>query len=724
MTGLRECEGLEVAGPTRTRVVPAGLTSDEAAARLLAHGPNLPGREPPPRVSRLVLRQFADPLVLLLLGAAAISVLTGARVEAATIAAVVVLNAALGLGQAVGAERAMQALSRAFSPTARVVRDGLLVELDAASVVPGDLLVVTEGDRVAADARLVDAVGLEVDEAPLTGESLPVAKRAELRRSAPGGDARISGMLFAATAVTRGHGTAVVEATGPSTQVGEIQRLAAGAERPRTPLERRLARLARQLTLLGVALTLVLAAMMAAQGSGWHEAFLVGVAVAVAAVPEGLVATVTVAFALGARTMARRGAIVRRLDAIETLGETTVLCTDKTGTLTENRIRLGALRPADGVDEHTLLEAALLASSLDTTTGAPRGDPLERSIHDAARERGIDAAALARRELVDEEPFDPATRRMTRVYDEGGRSVTYAKGAAEVFGSALPYELAQACDEWARDGFRVLAVASGPEGARLAVLGVLAFSDPLRDTAADSIRAAHAAGIAVTMLTGDHPATARAVGRAIGLDAASVRARVTPADKLALVESLQAHGEVVAMTGDGVNDAPALRRADIGIAMGRGGTEAAREASAVVLTDDDVGTIVAAIAEGRRIRDNVATFASFLLSANLGEVVVFAIAVSAGLGAPLAVVQLLLVNLVTDGLPAIALARDPASPDTMTTPPRREHVLLSARRSDEASTTRRRRRWPSRRSPSQSSSSSSRSARRAAPPGDCRATTG
>ena len=212
------------------------------------------------------------------------------------------------------------------------------------------------------------------------------------------------------------------------------------------------------------------------------------------------------------------------------------------------------------------------------------------------------------------------------------------------------------------------------------MLGVLAFSDPLRDTAADSIAAAHAAGIAVTMLTGDHPATARAVGRAIGLDPASVRARVTPADKLALVESLQAHGEVVAMTGDGVNDAPALRRADIGIAMGRGGTEAAREASAVVLTDDNVATIVAAIAEGRRIRDNVATFVSFLLSANLGEVVVFAIAVSAGLGAPLAVVQLLLVNLVTDGLPAIALARDPASPDTMTTPPRREQVLLSARR--------------------------------------------
>jgi Ca2+-transporting ATPase len=667
------------AEPRHPGRVPDGLTSEEATERLLTHGPNLPGRDPPTRLSGVVLRQFADPLVLLLLAAAVISVLTGATIEAATIAVVVVLNAALGFGQAVGAERAMRALSQAFSPTARVLRDGSLVEVDAAAVVPGDVLVVMEGDRVAADARLVEAGGLEVDESMLTGESLPVAKE-------PGswseGEplAERAGMVFAATAVTRGHGTAVVEATGPSTQVGEIRRLAADAERPRTPLERRLARLARQLTLLGVGLTVTLAVMMALQGSGWRDAFLVGVAVAVAAVPEGLVATVTVALALGARAMARRGAIVRRLDAIETIGETTVLCTDKTGTLTQNRIRLAGLRPAPGLEEHAVLEAALLASSLDGTTGAPRGDPLERAIHEAAVERGLAPESLLGRELLDETPFDPATRRMTRVYAERGRGVVYAKGAVEVFAAGLDDDLAQACEEWARDGFRVLAVAAGPTGGRLAVLGVLAFSDPLRDTAASSIAAAHAAGIDVTMLTGDHPATARAVGRAIGLDPSSVRARVTPADKLALVESLQAQGEVVAMTGDGVNDAPALRRADIGIAMGRGGTEPAREAAAVVLTDDALATIVAAIAEGRRIRDNIATFVSFLLSANLGEVAVFAVAVAAGFGAPLAVVQLLLVNLVTDGLPAIALARDPASRTTMTTAPRRQEVLVSARR--------------------------------------------
>jgi Ca2+-transporting ATPase len=668
-----------VAELRRPPPIAAGLTSEEAAARLQAHGPNLPGRDPPLRLGTVVLRQFADPLVLLLLAAATISVLVGETAEAAVIAAVVVLNAALGLGQAVSAERAMRALSQAFSPTARVRRDGGLMEIDAAEVVPGDVLIVTEGDRVAADARLVEAAGLEVDESALTGESLPVAKRPGARSEAEL-LAEQADMVFAATAVTRGHGTAVVEATGPSTQVGEIQRLAAAAERPRTPLERRLARLARQLTLLGVGLTVALAALMALQGAAWRDAFLVGVAVAVAAVPEGLVATVTVAFALGARAMARRGAIVRRLDAIETLGETTVLCTDKTGTLTENRIRLAGLRPADGLDEHTVLEAALLASSLDDTTGAPRGDPLERAIHEAALERGLTAEPLLGRELLDESPFDPATRRMTRVYAQGGYAVAYAKGAAEVFAAGLDGRLAQACEEWARDGFRVLAVAAGPADGELVVLGVLAFSDPLRDSAAPSIAAAHGAGIDVTMLTGDHPATARAVGRAVGLDPTSVRARVTPADKLALVEALQARGDVVAMTGDGVNDAPALRRADIGIAMGRGGTEAAREAAAVVLTDDALATIVAAIAEGRRIRDNIATFVSFLLSANLGEVAVFAVAVAAGLGAPLAVVQLLLVNLVTDGFPAIALARDPASPATMTTPPRRQQVLLSARR--------------------------------------------
>ncbi|MGE5690237.1 MAG: cation-translocating P-type ATPase [Pseudomonadota bacterium] len=656
----------------------AGLTSGEAAQGLLLHGPNVPAPPKRPSLARLALGQLADPLVLLLLAAALISWLTGAGIEAAAIAAVIVLNAALGLGQAAAAERAMQALSQGFSQTARVVRDGVPVEVDASLVVPGDLLLVSEGDRIAADARLVEATALEVDESALTGESLPVAKRpGAFVEGTPLADREP--MLFAATGVTRGHGAAVVQATGTATEIGAIQRLAAAARPPQTPLQRRLSRLARELAVVGVGLTVVLAAAMALQGATWHESFLVGVAVAVAAVPEGLVATVTVAFALGARAMARRGAIVRRLDAIETLGETTIVCTDKTGTLTENRIVVAGLRPAAGVGERELLAAALLASSIDTR-GVPRGDPLEAAIHTAALERGIVAGAVEAHVLVDETPFDAAARRMARVYDHPEGSVEYSKGAAELFVSALAPDLAEAAEEWATAGFRVVGVARGTPGDRPAPLGLIAFSDPLRETAADSVAAARAAGIRVMMVTGDHPATARTVGRALGLGAEDVLARVAPGDKLGLVESLQADGEVVAMTGDGVNDAPALRRADVGVAMGRNGTEAAREAAAIVLTDDDVATIVAAIAEGRRIRDNIATFVGFLLSANLGEVAVFAAAVAAGLGAPLAVVQVLLVNLVTDGLPAVALARDPASPTTMTTPPRREDVLLSGAR--------------------------------------------
>jgi calcium-translocating P-type ATPase len=628
-----------------------------------------------------------------LLGAAtAVSVAIGDTVEGAAIGSIVLINGLLGFWQEVGAERAMRALSQAFTQTALVVRDGLEQTVGAEEIVPGDVLVLAEGDRVAADTRLTSAGALEADESALTGESLPVAKQVDaVEWSAP--LAERSSMLYAGTGITRGHGRGIVCATGADTELGRIDVLAATAAPPPTPLTRRLGRLAGEMVVAGIAITLSLGGVMLLRGEHLHVAFLTAVAVAVAAVPEGLAATVTAALALGARTMARRGAIVRRLAAIETLGETTVICTDKTGTLTENRIRVAALLPAPGVDEHALLEAAVLASAARKAGDALVGDPIERALLLAAQERGLSHADLAAgRELVYELPFDPERKRMTLVWADPERRHAYMKGAPEIVADltgARDHPLLDAAASWAAEGFRVLAVAARPLDAGAALdetvetegdfVGVIALHDPLRETSADAVAAAVGAGIAVRMLTGDHPATARTIGHALGLHDDAILARATPAQKLALVARLQEEGEIVAVTGDGINDAPALRQADVGIAMGRSGTEAAREAAAIVLTDDDFATIVAAVGEGRRIGDNIRKFVAFLLSANLGEVLAFAVAVGAGLGAPLAVVQVLLVNLVTDGLPAVALTQDPADSSTMGSPPRRGAQLFGRR---------------------------------------------
>ncbi len=662
-----------------------GLTAAEARARLARHGPNRLGVRRRASLARLLAHQFVDPLVLLLVAAAVVSAGLGDLAEGAAIAAVLVLNGSLGLWQEAKAERAILALSRSLPRTAAVVRGGAVLEIPADEVVPGDLLVVQEGERVAADGRVVSEQGLEVDEAALTGESLPVGKRAAASPSATPLAERTS-MVYSGTAVTRGHGRVVVSATGRQTELGRIESLTSGARPPATPLTRRLARLTRGLVAGGVALVLVLGGAMLLRGEPAHEAFLVAVAVAVAAVPEGLAATVTAALALGARAMARRGAIVRRLTAIETLGATTVVCTDKTGTLTENSIRVAALAPAAGVGERELLAAAVLASSRAQGLNGTTGDPIERALLRAAVESGGGVPEPAGgRTLVRELPFDSDRRRMTVLYEEGGRLRAYMKGAPEtVCERAAPArELSDRASAWAEEGYRVLAVSArdldpGAEAIEIGheLLGVVALHDPLRVGAATALARAATAGIEVRMVTGDHPATAQTIARQLGLPAGAVTARATPVDKLRLVERLQADGAVVAVTGDGVNDAPALRRADVGVAMGRSGTEAAREAADIVLTDDDFATILAAVEEGRRIGDNIRKVVGFLLSANLGEVAVFGVAIAVGLPAPLAVIQVLFVNLVTDGLPAVALARDPADALTMQTPPRRGAQLF------------------------------------------------
>jgi Ca2+-transporting ATPase len=487
-------------------------------------------------------------------------------------------------------------------------------------------------------------------------------------------------MVYAGTAVTRGRGAALVTATGPATEIGVIASLTDEVKRPPTPLQRRLTGLARLMVVLGVVVTVVLTAGMLVRGATFEEAFLVGVSVAVAAVPEGLAATVTIALALGAHSMAARGAIVRRLAAVETAGQATVICTDKTGTLTENALRVAAVAPLERTTARELLEAAVLASAPELTEGDDRvvTDPVEGALLQAARAHGVSTRDLLEAGTLEAEfPFDSDRKRMTVVHRraDGLRAVT--KGAPEVVlerSAADEAERTRAeltAAAWAGEGLRVLAVAerrlpnliepSADEVEReLVLLGFVALHDPLRPAAATALREARDAGLGVKMLTGDHPVTARAIAHALDLPAEDVHARITPADKLRIVEELQERGEVVAVTGDGVNDAPALRRADVGLSMGRSGTEAAREASDIVLTDDDFATIVAAVREGRRIYDNVRKFVAFLLSANLGEVALFAIAILAGLGAPLTVVQILIINVLTDGLPAVALTRDPA----------------------------------------------------------------
>jgi Ca2+-transporting ATPase len=473
---------------------------------------------------------------------------------------------------------------------------------------------------------------------------------------------------------------------------------------------------------VGLAVTLLLTAGMLARGASFEEAFLVGVAVAVAAVPEGLGATVTIALAQGARAMASSGAIVRRLAAVETIGAATVIATDKTGTLTVNQLRVEAVEPSPGRTAEELLEIGVLASTAEVLDdgGSTRiaGDPVDGAFLLAAMSAGIaDPRSTGERRLVLEIPFDPVRARQTAAYLEDGRFRVVVKGAPETLlsrsrpSAATRRRYADRAAAWAAEGLRVLAVGErwtdelpAPESgleADLELVGLVGIRDPLRETAAESVRHARAAGVKVAMLTGDHPLTAASIAAGLGLgdctpvtggelaamSGAELRsvtatrdvfARVTPADKLRLVETLQDAGHVVAVTGDGINDTPALRRADVGVAMGASGTEAAREAADIVLTNDDFSTIVRAIREGRRIDANVRKFVAFLLSANLGEVVLFAVCILAGLGAPMTVAQVLVVNLLTDGLPAVALSRDPASRGTMRQPPHGRGRLFSS----------------------------------------------
>ena len=719
----------------------AGLDAAGAAARLAEHGPNELREKAPRSAWAMLLGQFTDFMIVLLMAAALVSGLIGELADALAILAIVVLNGVVGFVQERRAEEALRALKKLAALKARVVRGGAAQTVPAADLVPGDLVLLEAGTAVPADLRLVAAATLRVEEAALTGESHPVEKRVEplADPGLPLGD-RLC-MAYGGTVVTYGRGRGIVVATGMASEIGRIAELLAGTAEVRTPLQKRLGVFGRQLSVAALVVCVVVFGLGVLRGEPAGLMFLTAVSLAVAAVPEALPAVVTICLALGAQRMVRRNALVRRLPAVETLGSVTCICSDKTGTLTCNRMsadawwadgRAEAALPAgealDAEPWRSLVRALALSNDAGVDDdGEPAGDPTEVALYLAARDAGFDKAALeAGSPRVAELPFDSDRKCMTTFHRGAeGAVVAWTKGAPERVVEACTHVLTAAgaqpadaaalaaqAERMAAEGLRVLAVArrdwdavpDAPQAEAverdLVFVGFVGLIDPPRPEAAEAVAECRRAGMRAVMITGDHPLTARAIARRIGIvgegdgdgddgvvsgrelaamddaelarRAASLRvcARVDPAQKIRIVQALQADGEVVAMTGDGVNDAPALKRADIGVAMGKVGTDVAREASAMVLLDDNFATIVAAVAEGRRIYENIRKFVRFVLAGNAGEIIVLLVAPLLGLPMPLQPIQILWVNLVTDGLPGLALAVEPAGKGLMDRPPR------------------------------------------------------
>ncbi len=680
-----------------------GLSHAEAAARRRQYGPNaLPAAKAEPLWRRFA-RQFRSPLIYVLILALVFDLAhwawqgaSGWPLDAVAILLILLCNAALGLRQEYRAEAALSKLSALAAAHAWVLREGVLVRLDASEVVPGDRLRIDAGDRVPADGHLVDPRGVMVDEAILTGESQPL-------------DKGVGDEVFSGTLLVRGVTWIDVTRTGADSAMGRLAVMLESVRPVATPLERRVDQLGRQIARWTLVLAAALGAIgIAAEGIA-HAAdmIILAVALAVAAVPEGLPAVLSVALALGVERMARRRAVVRRLASVEALGSVTVILSDKTGTITGNLLEVQSI---DAADLARACRAAVFASDADAATAA--GDPMDLALVRYAGAQGLDAAALRREApIVSTRPFDSAWRFTRVTVRDEGVEVSYLKGAPEVILGLADLEASdrtswtEKAEAYAGEGFRVLALADG-EGQReehLRLLGLALLWDPPRPEVAAAIETARAAGIRVAMVTGDHPATALDVAHRVGItgervvtgadlddydDAAlagalagtNVFARIRPEQKLRLVEAFQAQGEIVAMTGDGVNDAAALKRADVGVAMGLRGSDVSREVADLVLLDDHFATIVAAVEEGRGIFGNIQKFLRFLLSTNLSEVVLVAGGVFIALGfglrddagellVPLTAAQILWINLITDGLPAIALAFD-RSPGVMLAPPR------------------------------------------------------
>jgi Ca2+-transporting ATPase len=725
----------------------SGLSNAEAEKRLAAHGPNELEAADVIRPWQILLAQFRNVLILILVVAVGLSAALGHATEAAVISVIVVFAAVLGFVQEYRAERAIEALRQMAAPNATVVRDANEDDVPARELVPGDVVLLRAGDRVSADARLSDVVALQVEESALTGESLPVEKQttALVGEELQLGDR--TNMVYAGTTVTYGKGRGVVVATGMETEFGGVARMLQTIERGKTPLQVSLDRVGLLLARTALVLVVVVVGLGLLRGEAFLDMVLFGAALAVAVVPEALPAVITISLTLAAQRMVRRQALIRSLPAIETLGSVSVICSDKTGTLTKDQMTVrevfsdgqtvevsgagyepeGAFRRDGSPVElsaalvETLRAAALASDSQlvrsDTDEWQVRGDPTEAALIVAAAKAGLHRPdLLAERPRVNEIPFTSEAKRMTTLHETPNGSVAYAKGAPEVVLEASTRQLT-ASGETALDGegreallgtarqmageaLRVLAVArrSGAtiENAEreLTFLGLVGMIDPPRPEAKAAVQTCEEAGIRPVMITGDHPLTAEAIAREIGLladgravtgselesmergklareaETIQVYSRVSPEHKLRIVTALQENGHFVAMTGDGVNDAPALKKADIGVAMGITGTDVTKEAGAMTLTDDNFASIVAAVEEGRSVFGNIKKYLMYLLSANLGEIGLLVGASLLGKPLPLSAVQILYVNLATDGLPALALAVDPPERGLMRRPPR------------------------------------------------------
>ena len=738
-----------------------GLTKQEAEARQIKIGPNEIQAVKRTSPWKILLEQFKNILILILLIATTISLILGHGVESIAIAVIVLFAVGLGFIQEYRAERAIEALREMAAPTASVFRDGVEVNIPSSELVPGDVILLHTGDRIPADSRLLEAVNLQVEEAALTGESVPVEKHTNplVGNDLPVGDRK--NMVYAGTAATYGRGKAIVVATGMQTEFGKIAKLLQTIESGKTPLQLNLDKVGTVLARAAVVVVALIVALGLIRGQPFIEMLIFGIALAVAVVPEALPAVVTISLAIGVQKMVKRNALIRKLPAVETLGSTSVICSDKTGTLTKDEMTVqqlfaggqlfnvtgsgyspvGEFKFSDGSPAKPtealikMLTAAVMASDTQLVSSGEgsaktwdiKGDPTEGALVVAASKAGLDKNQLdIAFPRVQEIPFSSETKRMTTLHQTSEGITAYAKGAPEMILSScdliltpdgvveldetIRQEVLSAAQSMAEKALRVLAMASKPDATLenaqtgLTFLGLVGMIDPPRPEAKNAIAVCEQAGIRTVMITGDHPVTAQAVARELGLLAnggravtgadleemtddqlyndvqdISVYARVSPAHKLRVVTAWQAHGNIVAMTGDGVNDAPALKKADIGIAMGITGTDVTKEAAAMTLTDDNFASIVAAVEEGRGVFGNIKKYLMFLLSSNIGEIGLMAGAALMGLPLPLSAVQILFVNLATDGLPALALSVDPPDEGMMKRKPRNPRTGIFTR---------------------------------------------
>ncbi len=698
-----------------------GLSSEEALKKLKVYGYNELPEAPRPTLIAQFLEQFKSILVLILIVAAVISAFFGEIIDTLVIIGITILNAVLGVVQQRRAESALEAVKKLSNPTSKVLRDGKIQTIPSREIVPGDLLILEAGDKVNCDGILVEVHGLMVDESTLTGESVPVTKVTATDSS----NITEESMVFMGTAVTKGRAKVLVRSTGINTRLGQIASRMKELKKEKTPLEIQLDVLGKMLGLTFVVVCIVILIMGLLRGIPFQEMILTSISLAVAAIPEGLPAVVTIVLALGVAEMARRRAIVRNLPAVETLGSVTVICTDKTGTLTQNKMTLveiytDAIHLSDKELDaskvpYELQRAMVLCNDATKETG----DPTEIALISWLPDEVIDRFRTTNPRVY-EVPFTSERKRMSTVHKFDDKYLVVSKGAVEIILDICTYELAKnnrivpltetrksailsVAEGLASQGLRILAIAEGrldklPRSdeeveKNLLFLGLLCLKDPLRPEVREAVESCRNAGIRPVMITGDHQVTAYSIARELDfpegrvltsndlvnlsdeelaehIEDVSVFARINPLDKLKIVEAFQKKQEVVAMTGDGVNDAPALKKSDIGVAMGQSGTEVAKEASDMILLDDNFATLVSAVFQGRTIYENIRKFVVYLLSCNIGEVIVMFFGIILGYPAPLLPLQLLWLNLVTDSFPALALGMEPGEPELMNRHPR------------------------------------------------------